>query len=375
MQHYPCHALARQAPNSPSFTQWCGHCRNLREDIDSVATWVTEHEAPIALARVDVNEYEELADRFGFKFFPVFMLGNSGELERFPTLNNGKAITTRLAQQLGMPAPPPYRAIDSMEDAVTWLFWRGTDGGIMETALVADLRDASDAQLAALEGAATDLVESLRFGEITNAEISEAFSFPAPPALALYKDFDEGKVFYEGEWTAEGIKTFVQQQRVPLAFYVTHWNLDAMRSLPQGVFVHVFVEAKRVENGTFYQPLRHALLDEALKLEAALGLPRGIFSFMITDGEKYRGWKSRFGVEAADLPAVGVLNKVEDKRTGGAFAGDADDVEGLARFTVDTALPSILAAARSLGYEVNADAAAAAAAGSSSGASPSDSEL
>lgn len=311
-----------------------------------------ETKPEVDLARVNVNEHEALAERFGISHFPVFMLVRDAGFHPFPTLNNGGAIKARLAQELDVAPPSPYKSLEKLSNATEWLFWRGTDGGIMETAVVLDLREATSQQRRVMKAVALERVEDMRFGEIKDYSISSVFAFPKPPTIALYKDFDEGKDYFEGKWTKEAINRFINERRVPLSHLVTHWNLDKIRNLPRGVMVHLFIPGYMTENGTYHTPLRQEISRQAQEFEKEYGLRRGLFTVGVSDGDKYLSWKKEFGLEDDATPSVAVGNKVNEEKYGEPYDGDVSDYEALARFTLKTAKRAIFDAAAELGEEV-----------------------
>src|SRR4051812_42767311 len=62
---------------------------------------------------------------------------------------------------------------------------------------------------------AEKLRDNYPFGASADAALAEAEGV-TPPAVVLYKDFDEGKSVYSGKFTEDGIEKFAKTSATPL---------------------------------------------------------------------------------------------------------------------------------------------------------------
>ena len=89
--------------------------------------------------------------------------------------------------------------------------------------LIAYLDDADDTNRQTFEEFAESHRNDFLFGMTTD---SSAFTIAsvAPPALVLYKTFDEGRNEYEGSFTRAGLVGFVKENVTPLLDEITPEN-------------------------------------------------------------------------------------------------------------------------------------------------------
>lgn len=58
------------------FADWCSSCKMISPIVDQVAEEITEQK----IVKVDIEEYPELAEEFGIKSIPTFILFKDGKI-------------------------------------------------------------------------------------------------------------------------------------------------------------------------------------------------------------------------------------------------------------------------------------------------------
>lgn len=303
------------------YAPWCTKCKTLRKEYERAAVLAHEMQLPVTLARMDANQETVLAKELGVKNLPTFLLYRNSSAEVFPMLTTAEAIVAGLDKLLGLgkEVSPVKDFQGGPLELAEWLFWRGTDDGkIMTTAVLYKPEGASAGDLAvaesALAGVADELMRfsNLRFAKCSTPETLGTFELAVDkPTLVLYKDHDEGRAVYSGEWTTASLRDFILKQDTPLVVDIWHRTLQSFRKrVPQlSLF---FLNGGQYEHPPTMQRVKERLQSIAFALETEGLVQRGQFTIGIADGSKYSSWLSHLGLPAGVLPALAL----EDTQSG-----------------------------------------------------------
>lgn len=126
------------------------------------------------------------------------------------------------------PSSPLVSGGRTAKEIVTWLYKRtGPPAEDLETAdeakefskkddvvIIGFFEDAESANAKAFLSAA-DSQDTLYFGIVTNKEVAESLE-ASFDSVVVFKQFDEGRATFDGEYTAEEIIKFIFAEQLPL---------------------------------------------------------------------------------------------------------------------------------------------------------------
>jgi hypothetical protein len=350
-------------------------CKVVAPEFERAADLAPERLPSVAFGAVNVDAYPELAEAMEVTSFPRFFLFRSGKPEAFPVVSTGEAFVAALARMLGVESAdsfsPAKEFLDDgkgAEEFAKWLFWRGREGGRLQTTLVlyapplagcsgdasaASISASGEAQegtcsgggeaagavaqsSASLEAAFNEACgellkdHTLRFAVVRSASIMSEFDIPTTgPLLVLYKDHDEGRSELPSTPapTAEGILAWVRVENVPLVTFVNHKTLNRVRK-DAATLALVYLEEAQTEHLPTLTAAMQALRGMVYALEKEGVVARGSFTLGLTNGHKYASWMEHYQLPAAVLPAFGAERTASETRyafedAAGAWAREA----------------------------------------------------
>ena len=358
-----------------SFAPWCGVCKAIGPEFARAAGLAATALPSVAFGAVNSDTSPELTEALGVTTFPRFILYRSGEAEPFPMVATGEAFVAGVARVLGMPGADALSPAKVFEEdgsgagsLATWLFWRGREGGRLESTLVlyappvegctgSAATDSAAAEAAggadsgtcanpaagggaeaaaryeaAFNAAAGELMKdaTLRFAIVRSVSAMSEFEVPlTAPSLVFYKDHDEGRAEYSGAITPEAITQWVRTQNVPLVTFVTHKTLTRVRAEARTLAL-LFLEESQTDHLPTLTRAMEALREAVYALEAEGLVTRGEFTLGVTNGGKYASWMEHYGMRAGLLPALGAeVVEGERRYTMGGEVGAAWALEAV----------------------------------------------
>ncbi|QRV87587.1 prolyl 4-hydroxylase, beta polypeptide [Ceratobasidium sp. AG-Ba] len=188
------------------FAPWCGHCKALAPEYEEAATTL-KSEGNIKLAKVDCVEHADLCQANGVGGYPTLKVFRNGKDKEYGGPRKADGIVSYMKKQ----ALPALSVVNS--DNHTKFI---KDDKVV---VVAYTDAESDALVSAIKEAAENHRDDYLFGATTDpAAIKEAGV--TPPALVVYKTFDEGRVDLPAadvkSASAESLVAFVKENAVPL---------------------------------------------------------------------------------------------------------------------------------------------------------------
>lgn len=339
-------------------------CKQVVPEFSRAASLAATKLPGLRFGSVNSDEHPDLASSLGVTSFPRFFLYRNGESEIFPLVPSGEAFLAGAARMLGVenadsfsPAKEFSEEEGAVENFAKWLFWRGKEGGRLDTTLVlfspqntgcqaaldvseGQRRDATDTCSAkplsmdlerAFNEAAGELLKdpSVRFARVSSTSIVADFELPPDrPTLVMYKDHDEGRAEYSGEASLEGIVSWAKVQNTPLVTFVTHKTIGRVRKGPIKLAL-LFLEEAQTEHPATLSKTLEALRGIVYELEAEGALKRGEFTLGVTNGKKYSSWVvETYGLPKGTLPALAGEDIASEttyvmEDVGGAWAKEA----------------------------------------------------
>jgi protein disulfide-isomerase A1 len=292
------------------YAPWCGHCKNLAPEYAKAAKALLGNDPPIRIAKVDAEAQTKSRDRFG--------------VQGFPTLKFFKGDAA---------SPKDYDGGRTADEIQRWVL-KKSGPAVKILASAADLdevKEASDVVVFAVvdevEGESRSVLEKVVDATdlavvVASTSTSVSADAAAVGQVVLYKKFDEGKVVYDGEFTAEGISAFIKANAKPLV--ITFSQEKAPMIFGGDINEHVLVFADTTKD---YVPA----LEKALKVGATAH--KGKLLHVIIPLTETR-IVEYFGVKEEELPKVIIVNMGAGMKKY-MFASSGDALVGSLESTFD----------------------------------------
>ncbi|PKS06589.1 hypothetical protein jhhlp_007337 [Lomentospora prolificans] len=185
------------------YAPWCGHCKALAPEYEEAATSLKEK--GIKLVKVDCTENSELCSKHGVEGYPTLKVFRGlDNISPYGGQRKAASITSYMIKQ-SMPAVSPVTK-ETLEEFKT------ADKVVLVGYYAAD--DKNSAEI--YSSVAEKLRDTYVFGASNDAALAEQEGV-VPPAIVLYKQFDEGVTTYTGDkFDAEAIEKFAKTGATPL---------------------------------------------------------------------------------------------------------------------------------------------------------------
>ena len=189
---------------------WCGHCKALVPEYAKAATELATEGSAIKLGKVDATIHSSLAEEHGVKGYPTLKFFKNGVASEYSGGRTADDIVTWLKKKTG----PPALTLATVEEAKKFIASK-------DVTVVGCFKDVTSADAKVFLTAAGSMDDHPFAITSDDAVIAELEAKDG--AIVLFKTFDEKKNVFEGEVTADAIKTFVSTNALPL---VVDFNQD-----------------------------------------------------------------------------------------------------------------------------------------------------
>lgn len=283
------------------YAPWCGHCRQLAPEYEKAAKSLSESGSKIKLAKVDATEEGELAEEHGVRGYPTLKFFRSGS----PIEYNGGRQADDIVAWLNKKTGPPAKELETVEASEEFLKEN-------QVVVVGFFKDRESAQAKAFLATANS-VDEYPFGITSNEDVYKKYEASCGNVI-LFKQFDDGKALFEGEFTEENLKKFVTSQAMPL---VVEFNHDS---------------AQRIFGGEIKSHLLMFLSKEAGHIEKYVDPAKGIakkyheqvlFVSINADEEDHQRILEFFGMKKEEVPSMRIIKLEEDMAK---FKPEKDDL-------------------------------------------------
>jgi len=185
------------------FAPWCGHCKALAPEYEEAATELKAKD--IALAKIDCTENEELCKEQEVTGYPTLkVFRGPSNVAPYSGPRKAQAIVSYMTKQ-SLPAVSLLSSSETLEEFKT----------ADKVVLVGYFGKDDKTSNATFEEVAEELRDSFLFGATNDADLAKAEGV-TPPAVVLYKSFDEGKNTFEEGFTKEKLSEFAKVSSTPL---------------------------------------------------------------------------------------------------------------------------------------------------------------
>jgi len=271
------------------YAPWCGHCKSLAPEYAKAAGLLKEKESLVKLVKVDATIHAKAAERFHVQGYPTLKFFKNGQDSEYSGGRTAKDIVAWLEKRTG----PPATTIDTVEKAqsfananevVVFGFFKTTE---------------EEAAVAFLEAAESS---DNTFAISTNTDVA-AFYGVVPPKIIALKKFDDLRADYTGAFEAEAIEEFAAGSQLPYVIEFSDANAPKIFGGP--IKSHVLLFSPKSD------PKTESYLT-ALKTVAKANQGKLLFIHLDTAQPEHQRIVEFFGLTAADVPTVRLINIGED---------------------------------------------------------------
>ncbi|GAA5895654.1 hypothetical protein JCM6882_000362 [Rhodosporidiobolus microsporus] len=289
------------------FAPWCGHCKALAPHYEEAATILKKDGIPIA--KVDCTVETELCSSQGVNGYPTLKVFRKGNPAEYSGTRKTDGIVSYMKKQ-SLPAVSDVTAENHDE-------FKAAD----KVVLIAYADESDSATKKTFTDFANLYRDDYLFGFSTDVAAAAAADV-TPPAVVLYKTFDEGRNDLEGKITDDSLFLFAKEHSVPLLDEISPDNfaMYAEAGLP---LAYIFVEAtdpKRAEIVKAIEPVARE--------------HKGKINFVWIDAAKFADHAKSLNLQEPTWPAFAIQNlqemtkfpldqsKTVDAKTVGSFVAD-----------------------------------------------------
>ncbi|KAJ8107602.1 hypothetical protein ONZ43_g6684 [Nemania bipapillata] len=269
------------------FAPWCGHCKALAPEYEEAATTLKEKD--IKLVKVDCTEEQDLCQSYGVEGYPTLKIFRGPEnITPYSGQRKAAAITSYMIKQ-SLPAVSTLNA-ETLEDFKT------ADKVVLVAYVDASDKSSNDVYTAVAE----KYRDNYLFGATNDAALAEAEGV-TPPALVLYKQFDEGKAVFSEKFEEEAIASFTKTASTPLVGEVGPETYSDYMSA--GIpLAYIFAETpeERKELGDALKPLAEQY--------------RGKINFATIDAKSFGAHAGNLNLPTDKFPSFAIQETVKNQK-------------------------------------------------------------
>ncbi|KAJ9164967.1 Protein disulfide-isomerase [Coniochaeta hoffmannii] len=269
------------------FAPWCGHCKALAPEYEEAATSLKEKN--IKLVKVDCTEESDLCQSFGVEGYPTLKVFRGlDNIVPYKGQRKANAITSYMIKQ-SLPAVSILTK-DTLED------FKKAD----KVVLVAYIDAADKASNETFSEVADKLRDNYPFGASSDAALAEAEGV-TPPAIVLYKDFDEGKSVFTDKFDAAAIEKFAKTAATPLIGEVgPETYSDYMDAGIPLAYIFAETAEERQELGDLLKPIAQA--------------HKGVINFATIDAKAFGAHAGNLNLKADQFPAFAIQETAKNQK-------------------------------------------------------------
>lgn len=269
------------------YAPWCGHCKSLAPEYAAAAQRLAADGSSIKLAKVDATVHSQSAGQFDVRGYPTLKFFKNA----IPQDYSGGRTADEIVNWVTKKSGPSTVALSSADEAQ-----KAIDEN--EVAVIAFLQDPEGEEGKAYTEVA-DMIDSVPFFVVTEGTVFDHFSVEGDNAVVLFKQFDEGRVNFEGTWNGADLKAFVDANQLPL---VVEFNDQVAPKVFGGdIKTHVLLFLAKSDEG--FEALVQEHRDAAADYKGEM-----IFLYVDAEDENHERILDYFGIATDALPQVRLID-------------------------------------------------------------------
>lgn len=273
------------------YAPWCGHCQSLEPEYAKAAKTLKDDGSDIKLGKVDATIENKLAEKYAIQGFPTIKFFKKGKIVDFTGGRTAEEMVSWLKKKTG----PPAKEVDSVEDLKAFIDARNV-------AVVGFFQDkASDEAAKFMEAAGS--IDGVEFAITHHDECAKAHKLQAESSIVLFKNFDDGQAVFDGAFTADAIKAFVNAERISL---VTEFTDETAGKIFGGdIKTHLLLFVKKTAEN--FKETLDSFTDAAKPYKGKI-----LFIYINVDTEENARIMEFFGLKKEEVPTMRLINLNED---------------------------------------------------------------
>lgn len=272
------------------YAPWCGHCKALAPEFAKAAKALVEKGSDIKLGKVDATEESELAEEFKVRGYPTLKFFRNKTPIEYGGGRQADDIVAWLLKKTG----PAAKELASVEDAEQFL----KDNEVAVVGFFSD-RESDNAKTFL---SVANTIDDYPFAITSSEEVFKKYETECGKII-LFKQFDEGKSVYDGEFELEALKKFINSQAMPL---VVDFNHDSAQKIFGGEIkshLLLFLSKEAGDFEKYAEPAKEIAKDFREKI---------LFVSINADEEDHGRILEFFGMKKEEVPSMRIIQLQED---------------------------------------------------------------
>ncbi|MCL4143535.1 UNVERIFIED_CONTAM: hypothetical protein GTU68_054316 [Idotea baltica] len=269
---------------------WCGHCKALAPEYVKAAAALVEQGSDIKLGKVDATQESSLAEEHNVKGYPTLKFFRDGKPIDYGGGRQAAEIVSWLLKKTG----PPAKAVKTVEEAKELI----DSKNVVTIGFFKDQE--SDAAKQFLAAAAS--VDDQLFGITSDDAVFKEYEVTGESVI-LFKNFDDGKNVFDGEYTEEEIIKFVSANALPLVVDFNHETASKIFGGEIKSHLLIFVSKEAGHYDSYLETAKTV----AKKFKGKL-----LFVTINTDEEDHARIMEFFGMQKEEVPSLRIIKLEED---------------------------------------------------------------
>jgi len=273
------------------YAPWCGHCKALAPEYAKAATKLAEEGSAIKLGKVDATEEGSLAEEHGVRGYPTLKFFRNGKASDYGGGRQADEIVNWLNKKTG----PPAKTLTSVDDATAFTESKSVT-------VIGFFKDLESDEAKAFVAAAGS-IDDHPFAITSEDALFKKYEVTKDSAVILFKDFDEGKTEFDGEFKDDEIVKFVAANALPLVVDFNHET--ASKIFGGDIKSHLLIFLSKAAE--HYDEYVETAKTVGKKYKGKL-----LFVTINTDEEDHARILEFFGMQKEEVPALRIIKLEED---------------------------------------------------------------
>jgi protein disulfide-isomerase A1 len=266
------------------YAPWCGHCRALAPEFEEAANTIDSSD--VRFAKVDCTEERDLCHEHGVQGYPTLKVFRPSGTTEYRGQRKASALVSYMKKQL-LPAV-------SVLNAETIEAFKDSD----KVVIIGHFTSDEDKHYQVFKTVADKQRDDYVFGVTFETEVAKKIALKTDvPSVTVFKQFDEGRADFDGNFVEDELAEFVKNNAVPLINELGPDNF--MEYMDSGKpLAYLFVTSDK-ERETF-----NAELGEVAKQH------KGKVNFVFLDANQFGGHAATLNLKE-EWPAFAIQDTVK----------------------------------------------------------------
>lgn len=293
------------------YAPWCGHCKALAPEYAKAAGTLFRENSDIRLGKVDATVQSDLGERFKIRGYPTLKFFIDGTPVEYSGGRTADEIIAWLKKKSG-PAAATIASLDELKKAQT----------ANEVFILGLFKNVESEQAVVFKNVAKAM-DSVVFGITSEQAIFDELKVTSEAGIVLFKDFDEGRNDFDGQYNEEEVKKFISSNQLAL---VNEFNQETAQKIFGGDI--------KVHNLLFASKSTDEKILAGFKEAAKQFKGKAIFVLIHTDVDENERVMEFFGLKKVDAPTIRLISLGQDM-TKYKYEGEAITQELVTQFVQD----------------------------------------